>query len=114
MVVSQEFVSKLTVKNESKIVFLVLDGLGGLPHPDSKHSELDTANHPNMDSLAQKSLCGLADPVSPGITPGSGPGHLGLFGYEPTDYPIGRGLLDTVGVGIKLTSKDLAARGIKV
>jgi 2,3-bisphosphoglycerate-independent phosphoglycerate mutase len=95
----------------SKIVMLVADGLGGLPHPDTRNSELETASIPNMDRLARESACGLTLPVLPGVTPGSGPGHLALFGYDPLKYLIGRGALEALGVEVDLREGDIAARG---
>ena len=95
----------------SKIVMLVADGLGGLPHPDTRKSELETANIPNLDALAQHSACGLTTPVEVGIAPGSGPGHLALFGYNPFKYFIGRGVLEALGIGCELRPGDVAARG---
>lgn len=109
--ISQEFVTKLAVKNDKKIVLLVFDGLGGLPHPELKKTELEIAKHEYLDGLARKADCGLHDPVAPGITPGSGPAHLGLFGYDPMKYEIGRGLLDSLGVEFEFIKGDLAARG---
>ena len=108
--IDQEFLGKLTTKTGSKIVLVVMDGLGGCQN-DTGKTELEVANHPNMDALAKKSICGLSDPVSPGITPGSGPAHLALFGYDPLKYEIGRGLLDTLGIDFHFTPDDLAARG---
>jgi 2,3-bisphosphoglycerate-independent phosphoglycerate mutase len=93
-----------------KIVFLVMDGLGGLPHEDTGRTELESARTPNLDRLAKVSALGLSTPVSPGIAPGSGPGHLGLFGYDPVEYNIGRGVLSALGVDFELAHGDVAAR----
>lgn len=101
-------IKSLIQKNERKIVFVILDGLGGLPV--NGKTELDTAMKPNLDNLARSSACGLHIPVLPGITPGSGPGHLGLFGYEPIKYQIGRGVLESLGLGVELTRRDIAIR----
>lgn len=95
----------------SKIVLLVADGLGGLPHPETRKSELETAHIPNLNDLAQRSACGLTTPVEVGVAPGSGPGHLALFGYNPLKYLIGRGALEALGIGAELLPGDLAARG---
>ena len=99
------------VSTASKIVMLVVDGLGGLPHPDTGRSELETANLPNLDALARESACGLTTPVLPGVAPGSGPGHLSLFGYNPLKYQIGRGALEALGIEVELRPGDVAARG---
>ena len=95
----------------SKIVLLVVDGLGGLAHPDTGRSELETASLPNLDAMAQESACGLTTPVLPGVAPGSGPGHLALFGYDPLKYIIGRGALEALGIDAELRPGDVAARG---
>ena len=99
------------VTTSSKIVLLVVDGLGGLPHPDTGRSELETANLPNLDAMARESACGVTTPVLPGVAPGSGPGHLALFGYDPLKYIIGRGALEALGIDVELRSGDVAARG---
>ena len=96
------------MKTPSKIVLLVLDGVGGLQIGGK--TELEAASTPNLDELASRSICGVVDPVSPGITPGSGPGHLGLFGYDPLRYEIGRGVLEALGVGMELGKNDVVAR----
>ena len=92
------------------IVYLVLDGLGGLPHEETGRTELETARTPNLDRLARSSALGLITPVMPGIAPGSGPGHLALFGYDPIGFNIGRGVLSALGVDFELKHGDLAAR----
>lgn len=102
---------ELSVKTDTKIVMVVLDGLGGLPHAETGKTELETAYIPNLNSLAAQSICGLSDPVMPGITPGSGPGHLALFGYDPFKYLIGRGVLEALGIDFELKPGDVAARG---
>ncbi len=105
------YIQDICRKTESKIVMLVVDGLGGAPHPDTGRSEMEVASTPNLDKLAQVSACGLTTPVLPGITPGSGPGHLALFGYDPVKYLIGRGVLEALGIGVELRNGDVAARG---
>jgi 2,3-bisphosphoglycerate-independent phosphoglycerate mutase len=108
---NQELIKEIAITSPDKIVMLVLDGLGGLPDPKTGKTELETARIPNLDALAAKGICGLADPIAPGITPGSGPGHLALFGYDPVKCEIGRGALEAVGIDIELEPEDVAARG---
>ena len=97
--------------NGSKIVLLVADGLGGLPITPGGPTELEAAKTPNLDQLATEGTVGLSTPVAPGITPGSGPGHLGLFGFDPLDYVIGRGVLEALGVDVEVGPRDVAIRG---
>lgn len=101
---------ELQVQNDSKIVMLVADGLGGLPLTPGGLTELETANTPNLDALAQEGVQAASIPVLPGISPGSGPGHLGLFGYDPLKYVIGRGALEATGIGFELQPGDVAIR----
>lgn len=101
----------LVVKNTTKIVMVVMDGLGGLPMQQGGLTELESARTPNLDALAASGICGLHEPIGPGITPGSGPSHLALFGYDPYKFEIGRGVLEAVGIDFPLTPQDLAARG---
>ena len=95
----------------SKIIMLVVDGLGGVPHPETGKSELESAYLPNLDALCRKSACGLTTPVMHGITPGSGPGHMALFGYDPVKYLMGRGVLEALGIDVELSDGDVASRG---
>lgn len=101
---------ELQLDNGSKIVMLVADGLGGLPMTPGGMTELETAQTPNLDSLAWRGVQGASIPVKPGIAPGSGPGHLGLFGYDPLHYKIGRGALEATGIGFELQEGDVAIR----
>lgn len=102
---------RLQKDNGSKIVLYVGDGLGGLPLKPGGKTELETAITPNLDALAQRGVLGMSVPVLPGIAPGSGPGHLGLFGYDPLQYDIGRGVLEALGIDFELTDRDVAVRG---
>ena len=106
-----DLVAELRDDNQSKIVLLVADGLGGLPLQPGGKTELETARTPNLDACARDGVCGLSLPVLPGITPGSGPGHLGLFGYDPLEYRIGRGILEALGINFNVGAKDVAVRG---
>jgi 2,3-bisphosphoglycerate-independent phosphoglycerate mutase len=106
-----DVVRELAEPNTTKIVLLVADGLGGLPLEPGGLTELETAATPNLDRLAARGTSGLSVPVLPGITPGSGPGHLGLFGYDPLTFKIGRGALEATGIGFELGPLDVAARG---
>lgn len=101
---------ELHTKSKSKIVMLVADGLGGLPMTPGGPTELEAANTPNLDGLAGRGIQGASIPVAPGIAPGSGPGHLGLFGYDPLQYVIGRGALEATGIGFELADGDVAIR----
>jgi 2,3-bisphosphoglycerate-independent phosphoglycerate mutase len=104
-------IKEIAITSPEKIVMLVLDGLGGLPDPKTGRTELETARIPHLDTIAAQGICGLADPIAPGITPGSGPGHLALFGYDPIANQIGRGALEAVGIDVELSPDDVAARG---
>src|SRR5262245_4295115 len=106
-----DLLAGLVVSNTTKIVLLSLDGLAGLPHLKTGRSEMETASLPNLDALATEAACGLLRHVASGITPGSGPGHLGLFGYDPLRYPVGRGVLEALGIDFELRPGDVAARG---
>ncbi len=100
----------LAQTNERRIVFLILDGLGDLPFGQRAETPLEAARKPNIDALLPQSCLGLFDPVEPGITPGSGPGHLGLFGYDPRHHIIGRGVLEALGIDFALGPDDVAGR----
>jgi len=106
-----ETLQEISISSPSKIVMLVIDGLGGLPDKKTGKTELETASTPHLDAITSSAACGLIDPVSPGITPGSGPAHLALFGYDPFRFFIGRGVLEALGVGFELIEDDIAARG---
>jgi 2,3-bisphosphoglycerate-independent phosphoglycerate mutase len=106
-----EHMKQISRTSPSKIVLLILDGVGGLPHPETGKTELESARRPNLNRIARESLCGLIDPVGPGITPGSTPGHLAVFGYDPVKYNIGRGVVEALGIDLELKPDDIAARG---
>jgi 2,3-bisphosphoglycerate-independent phosphoglycerate mutase len=106
-----ELLRILNAPSTTKIVHLVLDGLGGIPRALDGRTELEAADTPNFDALAGRSQLGLAVPVAPGVTPGSGPAHLSLFGYDPLKYDVGRGVLSALGIGFDLRPEDVAARG---
>jgi 2,3-bisphosphoglycerate-independent phosphoglycerate mutase len=106
-----DLIRQLKESNKTKIVMLVADGLGGLPIEPGGKTELETARTPNLDALAAEGTVGLSTPVAPGITPGSGPGHLGLFGFDPLENDIGRGVLEALGIGVEVGPKDVAIRG---
>ncbi len=107
--IPDEILRSLVVQTESKLVMVVADGIGGLPVRGK--TELEAAKTPHLDRLVHQSICGLIDPISYGITPGSGPSHLALFGYDPFRYEIGRGVMEALGIGLTLTEDDLTARG---
>ncbi len=109
--ISLELIREISRSSPTKIVLIVLDGLGGLPDALAGRTELETANTPNLNRLAAKGICGLIDIVGRGITPGSAPGHLALFGYDPVRFIIGRGVLEAVGIDFSLEVGDVAARG---
>lgn len=106
-----ELIRELREPAATKIVLLVADGLGGLPIEPGGRTELETARTPNLDRLASDGVSGLSLPVLPGVTPGSGPGHLGLFGYDPLEYRIGRGILEALGINFPVGPQDVAVRG---
>ena len=105
-----EFPSDIILRNDHKIIFVVLDGLGGLPLTKDGKTEMETARTPNLDKLVAENVCGCFDPLLPGITPGSGPAHLTLFGYDALKLPIGRGLLEALGIDFKITPQDVCIR----
>ena len=103
--------SELTLKTNAKLALVVLDGLGDLATPEQNYlTPLEAAYTPNLDALSKNSAQGRLTPVAPGITPGSGPGHLGLFGYDPLEFQVGRGVIEALGLGIELNPGDVCAR----
>lgn len=106
-----DFLKRLIKPAKTKIVLLIMDGLGGLPNEPGGKTELEAAYTPNMDALAARSALGFSSPAGPGIAVGSGPGHLAIFGFDPIEYEIGRGALEALGVGLDLEPEDVAARG---
>ena len=103
--------SELTLKTKAKVVLLVLDGLGDIATKEQNYlTPLEAATTPNLDAIAKNSAQGRMIPAAPGITPGSGPGHLGLFGYDPLEFQVGRGVIEALGLGIELKAGDVCAR----
>ena len=105
------FIKKLVKPADTKIVLMVIDGLGGAEREKGGSTELETADTPNLDSLASDGICGLHTPVGPGITPGSGPAHLAVFGYDPVKHQVGRGVLSGLGIDFDIQPGDIACRG---
>jgi 2,3-bisphosphoglycerate-independent phosphoglycerate mutase len=106
-----ELIRSLVKPADTKMVLLVMDGLGGLPSNPQDLTELEKAETPNLDDLAKEGICGLHQPIGPGITPGSGPSHLALFGYDPIQFQLGRGVLEALGINFDLKETDVVARG---
>jgi 2,3-bisphosphoglycerate-independent phosphoglycerate mutase len=104
-----EILKGLIEPNDKRILLLVVDGLGGSPSETGK-TEMENARIPNLDELAKVSSLGLTDPVGSGITPGSGPAHLALFGYDPIEHQVGRGILEALGSGLRVAESDLCIR----
>jgi 2,3-bisphosphoglycerate-independent phosphoglycerate mutase len=109
--VNLNVISDLKKSAPTRIVLLVMDGLGGLPRDSDGKTELEAADTPTMDRLAQEGTLGMTIPLGHGLTPGSGPAHLSLFGYDPIARPVGRGVLESIGVGLEVRPGDVAARG---
>lgn len=106
-----DLLRELALESDRRMVLLVMDGLGGLPRESDGKTELEAAHTPNLDRLARQGITGQSVPIRRGITPGSGPAHLALFGYDPIQYEVGRGVLSALGVGFDLQPNDVAARG---
>lgn len=107
----QELIKSLARSSPSRIILIVLDGLGGLPDLKTGKTELESADIPNLDKLARSGICGMSVPVAAGITPGSAPGHTAIFGYDPLTVSIGRGVLEAVGIDFPIKHGDVLARG---
>jgi 2,3-bisphosphoglycerate-independent phosphoglycerate mutase len=106
----EDLLRTLHQKNDKKIMILIMDGLGGLPTTRGGKTELEQANTPNLDALAAEAECGTLLPIDYGVTPGSAPGHFSLFGYNPVDYEIGRGVIAAMGIAFPMKPGDVAAR----
>ena len=103
--------SELTLKPNAKLALVVLDGLGDIATKEQNYlTPLEAATTPNLDKIAKDSAQGRMIPAAPGITPGSGPGHLGLFGYDPLEFQVGRGVIEALGLGMELKPGDVCAR----
>src|SRR6201993_414578 len=109
--IMHELIRELRESNNTKRVLWGAEGRGGLPMEPGGKTELESARTPNLDACVREGICGLSIPVLPGITPGSGPGHLGLFGYDPLQYRIGRGILEALGIHFPVGARDVAIRG---
>jgi 2,3-bisphosphoglycerate-independent phosphoglycerate mutase len=105
-----KLINEMAVDNGAKIVLLVMDGLGGLPLEPGGPTELEAAKTPNMDALTARASLGMSHVVAPAFSPGSGPGHMALFGYDPLEVLIGRGVLEAMGIGFPLSPEDVAIR----
>jgi 2,3-bisphosphoglycerate-independent phosphoglycerate mutase len=106
-----ELIRALVKPADTKMILLVMDGLGGLAGNPQDFTELEKAETPNLDKLAKEGICGLHQPIGTGITPGSGPSHLALFGYDPIQFQLGRGVLEALGINFDLKESDVVARG---
>jgi 2,3-bisphosphoglycerate-independent phosphoglycerate mutase len=103
--------SELTLKTNAKLALVVMDGVGDIAINENQYlTPLEAARTPNLDALCKDAAQGRMIPVAPGITPGSGPGHLGLFGYDPLEFQVGRGVIEALGLGLELKAGDVAAR----
>ncbi len=107
---NSDIIKSLLIENDTKILYVIMDGLGGLPRKKGGQTELETAKTPVMDQMATDGILGQLDPIGYGITPGSGPAHLALFGYDPVKNNVGRGILSALGVDFPVTGRDVCAR----